>query len=246
MHYYNFNVADYLKHTFGLKPLEHYIYRFLIDLYFLEEKPIPKKTQLVIARLGLESEHEPMLSKVLAMFFEETDEGYVNAEIEAAIAHYKSKSVTNSVNGKLGGRPKKQEVTAKEKAKKTQPLSTGKRTKSESKPNQELITNNQELITNNQKDISEEQKAYAMPTADFVDYYPDIDKLRSMYPSHNVLVELDKMINWLCADDKNLKKPRGMANFIHNWMGKAAPTPTLVETPKKFFRELEGIQALAT
>ncbi|MER2164727.1 MAG: DUF1376 domain-containing protein, partial [Psychrobacter alimentarius] len=35
MHYYSFNIADYKKDTAHLKPMEHYIYRSLIDLYYL-------------------------------------------------------------------------------------------------------------------------------------------------------------------------------------------------------------------
>ena len=106
MHYYQFNVADYRKDTTYLTPLEHYIYRTLIDWYYLDEKPIPKKTQLVLRRLGLGSDGLPLLQNVLSDFFYEAEEGYKHERIEEELAKYRLKAETARVNGIKGGRPK--------------------------------------------------------------------------------------------------------------------------------------------
>ena len=86
MHYYQFNIGDYRKDTAHLSPIEHYIYRQLIDWYYLDEKPIPKITQSVMRRLSLGSEHEPALNNVLQDFFVSTKDGWRHGRIDREIA----------------------------------------------------------------------------------------------------------------------------------------------------------------
>ena len=126
MHYYQFNIGDYRKDTSHLIPIEHYIYRFLLDWYYLDEHPIPKETQQVLRRLNLGSEFGHNLSNVLSDFFELQDSGYVHKRVEEEIHAYHNRAHTSRTNGKLGGRPKKTQQVNFEKA-----------------------TNNQEPITKN-------------------------------------------------------------------------------------------------
>ena len=69
MHYYKFNISDYRKDTVHLTPIEHYIYRSLIDWYYLDELPIPKETQSVMRRLCLGIESVSLLQNVLNDLF---------------------------------------------------------------------------------------------------------------------------------------------------------------------------------
>lgn len=135
MHYYRFSISDYRADTAHLTPMEHYVYRQLIDWYYLDEKPIPKKTQTVLRRLKLETEHEEMLSNVLQDFFEEGENGWIHHRIESDIAEYHSKAEKNKRNGKKGGRPKKQELSEDEKPKKTQSVSVENPNESLRNPN---------------------------------------------------------------------------------------------------------------
>lgn len=147
MHYYSFNIADYKKDTAHLKPMEHYIYRSLIDLYYLDENPIPLKTHSVMRRLSLEThDHEKMLLDVLNDFFEEREDGFHHKRINAEISKYQVNAEKNRENGKKGGRPpkKKPEIT--------QPLTDGLPLESELNPNQEPLTKNQEPLTNKKKE----------------------------------------------------------------------------------------------
>lgn len=144
MHYYQFNIKDYRKDTAHLLPIEHYIYRQLIDWYYLDEREIPKETQSVMRRLGLVSENKPDLLNVLNDFFFETETGWKHKRIEEEIANYHARVQANRDNGKKGGRPKKQQVTKNRKPKKTQSVNFANPAKSEKNPNQEPITNNQE------------------------------------------------------------------------------------------------------
>jgi uncharacterized protein YdaU (DUF1376 family) len=134
MHYYTFNIGDYRKDTGHLSTLEHGIYRQLLDWYYLDEKPIPKETETVIRRLRLGSDSDiTALKSVLADFFVLQDDGYHQSHCDDAIAKYHAKAEVNKANGKLGGRPKK-----------TQTVIFGNPDETESKGNQEPITNNQE------------------------------------------------------------------------------------------------------
>ena len=108
MHYYSFNVADYRKDTTHLNPIEHYIYRTLIDWYYLDEMPIPLDTQLVLRKLGLSEEQNQNLFNILDEFFVESSFGYEHFRIEKDIAHYHQNAEKNRENGKKGGRPKTQ------------------------------------------------------------------------------------------------------------------------------------------
>lgn len=134
MHYYSFNIADYRKDTSHLTPIEHYIYRFLIDWYYLDENPIPLETQQVIRRLGLGSENIPNLQNVLNDFFDKTENGYIQKRIDEEIEVYHNRADVSRNNGKLGGRPKK-----------TQQVILANLEKPEQK-----ATNNQQPSTNNQ------------------------------------------------------------------------------------------------
>ena len=152
MHYYAFDIGDYRRDTAHLKPMEHYIYRSLIDWYFLDEKPIPKKTQLVMRRLNLDNqpETESMLLAVLEDFFDEMDDGWHQKRIDQTIADYHAKAAINKENGKKGGRPsKKQPNEAQTKPEITQSVNFANPSESELNPNQEPITNNQEPVNKN-------------------------------------------------------------------------------------------------
>lgn len=137
MHYYQFNVADYRKDTAHLTPIEHYIYRTLIDLYYLDEKPIPKETQWVLRRLCLASEYEPQLQNVLKDFFIECKDEWKHKRVEDEIYTFHKNCEKNRANGKLGGRPLK-----------TQSVILANPTKTEPKAKKSL-TNNHKPKTNN-------------------------------------------------------------------------------------------------
>lgn len=131
MNYYSFHIGDYRRDTGHLSLLEHGIYRQLLDWYYLEEKAIPKETQVVFRRLGARTESESAaIRNVLADFFLLTEEGYVHAHCERVIDAFHAKADTARTNGKLGGRPKKTEV-----------VSDGKPKQTHEKANQEPITN---------------------------------------------------------------------------------------------------------
>ena len=148
MHYYQFNIGDYRADTAHLSILEHGIYRQLIDWYYLDEKPIPKETQVVMRRLRLGSDELHFLTNVLSDFFVLTDLGYFHTRIEKELEHYRVQFAKNRVNGHLGGRPRK----LIDKPIKTQVVLDNNHMATENNPSAPL-TNNQEPITINHKPI---------------------------------------------------------------------------------------------
>ena len=142
MHYYQFNIADFALHTSHLTLEEEAIYRRLLDYYYDTESPIPKETQPVIRRLRL-GLHADMTEQILQEYFVLQDDGWHNLRADIEITNYHQKAIIARTNGKKGGRPKKTQ------GQKTQSVNLGYENITQTKANQELITNNQELITNN-------------------------------------------------------------------------------------------------
>jgi uncharacterized protein YdaU (DUF1376 family) len=130
MHYYQFNIGDYNKHTMHLSPIEDITYRRLLDMYYDTEAPIPTDIQWVSRRLRVEAE---VVKSILNEFFEYTENGYINSRADAEIASYHGFLEKQKLNGIKGGRPKK--------------------THGIPKPNPTLTQNNpkQETLNNNHK-----------------------------------------------------------------------------------------------
>jgi uncharacterized protein YdaU (DUF1376 family) len=127
-----------------LSPLEHGVYRLLMDAYYATEKPIPLDFEAAcrIARCVSKVEQEA-LGRVLTGFFTETGDGYRQKRIDAEIEAYQAKAQKNRENGKLGGRPANPNETQTV----SERLAPGI---AKANPNLTL-TNNQEPITKKQR-----------------------------------------------------------------------------------------------
>lgn len=91
MHYYQFNIGDYMRDTQHLDELEDLVYRRLLDLCYLSEAPLPLEIKEVARRIRMRSEID-RITIVLQEFFKETPEGWVNRRAVEAIEAYKLKS----------------------------------------------------------------------------------------------------------------------------------------------------------
>lgn len=193
MHYYQFNIADYRKDTMHLTPMEHYIYRSLLDWMYLNESPIPKENQKVLRWLGLVSENNQELTNVLSDFFIDREDGYIQERVLLEINEYKKKRQTLRLNGSKGGRPKK-------------PKGLQKETKSKANVK---VTNNHKPITINQskKEIVKKKAiAFLPPSLDEIrayisekQYSVNPLKFFNHYESNGWLVGKNKMKNWKAA-----------------------------------------------
>lgn len=140
MYYYSFHIGDYRAATAHLTNEEDLAYRRLIDMYYDSESCIPLDTHWVSRRIRVAIE---VVETVLKDMFEHTENGWRLQRCEDEIATYQHNAEVNRTNGKLGGRPKK-----------TQSVTDGLPTETESKPNQKATINhkpetiNQEPIKN--------------------------------------------------------------------------------------------------
>jgi len=104
MHYYQFNIGDYASHTRYLTPMQDLIYRRLLDLYYLSEKPIPKENPETL--IGL-NDCSTDVQRVLKMFFDDASGRWVNKRADKDIFAYKSKLKQASDAGKKSGEARK-------------------------------------------------------------------------------------------------------------------------------------------
>lgn len=144
MNYYKHHIGDYKAATAHLTLIEHGAYRQLLDMYYLDEKPIPLETQVVFRRLCARTQEEQTaVETVLKEFFEETKNGWMHKRCESELAQYSAKADANRENGKRGGRPKK-----------TQMVSDENPTQSEVEPKITLTTTHKPLTTNQEPEDS--------------------------------------------------------------------------------------------
>jgi len=126
MHYYQFNIGDYLSHTKHLDVMEDLAYRRLLDLYYLHERPLNSGIAAVARQIGMR-DHENEVKSVLEEFFHLSEDGWINDRANKEIKHFHSKIDQASRAGKASA---ERRMSAR---------STGVQ-----------LTNNQEPITNNQ------------------------------------------------------------------------------------------------
>ena len=127
MHYYQFNIGDYVSHTRHLSPIEDIAYRRLLDAYYLSERPLNSGLTSVARQIGLR-DYEQEVKIVLDEFFKLTEDGWINARADKEIAHFKGKIEQASKAGRASA-----ERRSNARSTDVQP------------------TNNQEPITNNHK-----------------------------------------------------------------------------------------------
>ena len=100
MHYYQFNIGDYISHTRHLNVIEDCAYRRLLDLYYLHEQPINDCSTNVARSINMR-EYEAEVSAVLHEFFELIEgSGWVNRRADEEISKYRLKLEAASKAGK--------------------------------------------------------------------------------------------------------------------------------------------------
>lgn len=221
MHYYQFNIADYRKDTVHLSAIEHYIYRTLIDWYYLDETPIPDRTDIVLRKLRLLSTDEESLLNVLSDFFVRQEDGWHHERIKKEIENYKTQLENASRAGKASAAARANKPKVNERSTTVQP------------------TNNHKPITNNHSKGTRLPKDW-QPTAEYYDFCkserPDLDadsvarEFKDYWVSKAGAdgVKLDWLATWRNwvrrqrAQATNIKEPFGWRNDDNQIMKIAA------------------------
>ena len=91
MHFYSFNIGDYMSHTMHLSPIEDLAYRRCMDIYYLHEKPLPEEVKDV-ARLIRMMDHTHQVQIVLEEYFTlQLGKGWINPRADEEIEKYQNK-----------------------------------------------------------------------------------------------------------------------------------------------------------
>ena len=171
MHYYQFNIGDYVSHTRHLSPIEDIAYRRLLDAYYLSERPLNVGVTSVARQIGLR-EHEQEVGMVLQEFFVLGEEGWTSNRADKEIAHYRSKVDQASRAGKASAERRSS-------------------ARSTDVPTDVQPTNNQEPITNNQVNTN-----LCPPDGEPVDKLPDCQHQAVIDLYHQQLPTLRRVEVW--------------------------------------------------
>lgn len=240
MNYYSFHIGDYRRDTAHLSLLEHGVYRQLLDWFYLDEKPIPKETDVVFRRLCARTDDEKgAVIIVLQELFELTENGYIQTRCMGEIATYQGQAARARGNGKLGGRPPKTTVVI-----------DGLSEKTKTKANQEPITKNQQPLTTNHLPLTKEDQNLlsppATPKADPIPYQKVVDLYHQTLPTLPKVVKLSAKrksqigARWRSGDIPDLETWQEYFEFVSrsDWlMGKVEPS----NGRKRFVADLEWL-----
>lgn len=108
MNYYPHHIGDYAAATRGLSLMEHGAYRVMLDLYYLDEKPLPADTARLCRALGARTRDEKAaVCFVAACYFRKEGRRLHHKRCDEEIAGYHAVVERNRANGRKGGRPLK-------------------------------------------------------------------------------------------------------------------------------------------
>ena len=91
MHFYSFNIGDYISHTKHLSDMEDLAYRRLLDLYYLHERTLNEDVATVARKINMR-DNVPEVKVVLEEFFIlEVGKGWTNPRADEEIEKYQTK-----------------------------------------------------------------------------------------------------------------------------------------------------------
>jgi len=100
VHFYLFHIGDYSAHTGHLTLLEDLAYRRLLDRAYLQEKPLPARSEDCARLIGMRDNIEDVES-VLGEFFKlDPDDGYSHGRVDMEIAKANRLQESRSKGGK--------------------------------------------------------------------------------------------------------------------------------------------------
>lgn len=207
MHYYQFNIGDYVSHTAHLTNDEDLTYRRLLDLYYQTEKSFDVADLPKVARKVKSNEETVML--ILHEFFEfnTNDNSWHNKRADSEIKSYQSKA---------------------DSARKANQIRWGSERHLKSDTTQ-ILNNKQETI-NKKQEQTLELPAWLSEThwKDFVEFRKFIKKPMTEKAKHLMLLKLQKIKDK--GHDPILAMNTSIAN---NWSDIYEPKPDTLRTINK-------------
>ena len=157
MHYYQFNIGDYISHTRHLDLIEDAIFRRLLDAYYLQERPLNVSVTAVARQINAR-DYEDEVKIVLEEFFQLTENGWVNFRADKEIENFHSKIEQASKAGRASAEARLSK------------RSTDVRTDVQPTNNHKPITINHEPITTVERNRASRLPADWQPTDEMVQF----------------------------------------------------------------------------
>jgi len=106
MNWYKFNILEFYEKTVNLSVLEELTYRKLIDLYYLNETPLPNNVEELLDAMDMGDAES--VRWILLVFFKlsQEDQCWHDDAIDRDLMNRKHQVSMNRQIGKKGGRPK--------------------------------------------------------------------------------------------------------------------------------------------
>lgn len=185
MYFYQHHIGDYRRDTSHLSLLEHGIYRQLLDLYYITEKPLDANAlRLISART---QDEKDATQQILNEFFTLKDGLYYHNRCDAEINRFKSKS--DKAKASADARWNKNKDLENANASETQ---------SERNANHKPLTINHEPLTKTNKNSDE-----------FLEFWKKYPKkvgkdkaLQAWNKKKPPLIEILKALQWQCISDQ--------------------------------------------
>lgn len=195
MNFYKRFIGDIQAKTGHLSLAEFGAYDRLLDHCYSTERPLPLDLDACcrIAR-AMGKDERKAVESVLAQFFIQTNDGYIQTRVIEMLAEAKPKIEASRANGKLGGRPKKNQFCEETE---TQEKPGGFSEETEIKPSENL--------SQSQSQISPSLRSG--------------DVRASRLPTDWVLP--DDWRQWARAERSDMDLDRAAASFADYWHGKA-------------------------
>lgn len=118
MNFYPFHIGDYLARTGHLEPMEDLAYRRMIDLYYLNEGPLPADVGVLASAIRMSS-HLKAIESVLQDFFSLTTAGWHHKGCEIELAAYRkakanhwTKKLTKAQRAEMAGARRARKINA--------------------------------------------------------------------------------------------------------------------------------------
>ena len=215
LYYYQHHIGDYRRDTGHLTLLEHGIYRQLLDLYYITEKPFDASAmRLICVRT---TDEEEAYKRVLNDFFVLKNGKYHHKRCQIEIEGFQSKSNKAKDSAKIRWNKNKDLQDA-----------IALPTHSDSDANGMLTMNHKPLTINQQINlIAESDKS--LPAVEFI---PLVDgsewpvpesfavDLEKSYPAVDMKQTLREIRAWNLANPKNRKTISGIKRHINQWFSK--------------------------
>lgn len=160
MHYFQFEIKEWISNTAHLTLEEEAIYLRLILYYYDSEQPIPSEPHKVLRKLRITNIAEAL--NILNEYFTPTDNGWIHKRCDEVIQKYNQKIESASRAGKASA-----EARFNKRSTDVQPIN-----------NQESLINNQESNKKPKPKGSFESKDWVCPTDVCPNIFDDFLKVR--------------------------------------------------------------------